>query len=238
MKFHTRVLGMRFIKKIVPYDGSAPICHFYYSNANGDPSSVVTTFPWTQAGLYGKRGTNQAREVLLSVPADSLDYWVQRLGQHDIEATRFEALGRGRVSFHHPSGIEYVLVGNENDPHEGFSGKGVSADAAIHGIHGVGIHVYDQDHMVDFGNEAPRPTRPRSRELFPQPRAHPVIGRVAGPPTCGTKLLQERISQARGRKSGGENGLETAASSTAAFTRSSAYSRSAHEPHVMSPPGL
>ncbi|MEU9172887.1 hypothetical protein AB0D34_34745 [Streptomyces sp. NPDC048420] len=152
--FHTRVLGMRFIKKTVLYDGSTPIYHFYYSNANGDPSSVVTTFPWAQAGLYGKRGTNQAREVLLSVPAGSLDYWVKRLGEHDIEARRFEALGRGRVAFLHPSGIEYVLVGNENDPREGFSGNGVSPEAAIHGIHGMGIHVYDQDRMVDFGNEA------------------------------------------------------------------------------------
>ncbi|WP_258932904.1 VOC family protein [Nesterenkonia pannonica] len=43
--FHTKVLGLRFIKKTVLYDGSIPVYHLYYSNANGDPSSVVTTFP-------------------------------------------------------------------------------------------------------------------------------------------------------------------------------------------------
>ena len=48
MDFHTKVLGMRFIKKTVLYDGSIPIYHLYYSNANGDPSAVVTTFPWAQ----------------------------------------------------------------------------------------------------------------------------------------------------------------------------------------------
>src|SRR6195952_2291831 len=69
---HTKMLGLRFIKKTVLYDGSTPVYHLYYSNADGDPSSVVTTFPWAQAGLVGIRGTNQAREVMLSVPAGRL----------------------------------------------------------------------------------------------------------------------------------------------------------------------
>ena len=64
--FHTDVLGMRFIKKTVLYDGSLPIYHLYYSNANGDASSVVTTFPFRQAGINGRRGTNQARELHLA----------------------------------------------------------------------------------------------------------------------------------------------------------------------------
>ncbi|WP_442542687.1 VOC family protein [Arthrobacter sp. KN11-1C] len=151
--FHTKVLGMRFIKKTVLYDGSTPIYHLYYSNANGDPSSVVTTFPWAQAGLYGSRGTNQAREVFLSVPSTSLDYWNKRLGQHEVETQMTEVFGERRVNFRHPSGIEYVLVGNEGDPRVGFTGNGVSAENAIHGIHGTGIHVYDQDRMVEFAQD-------------------------------------------------------------------------------------
>jgi glyoxalase family protein len=151
--FHTKVLGMRFIKKTVLYDGSTPIYHLYYSNANGDPSSVVTTFPWAQAGVYGKRGTNQAREVLLSVPAGSLDYWAKRLGEHDVLAKQSEGFGSRRLEFEHPSGIEYVFVGNEDDPRVGFTGSGVPQEHAIHGIHGVGVHVYDQDRMVEFANE-------------------------------------------------------------------------------------
>lgn len=151
--FHTKVLGMRFIKKTVLYDGSTPIYHFYYSNANGDPSSVVTTFPWAQAGLYGSRGTNQAREVFLSVPSGSLDYWDKRLGQHDVETQMTEVFGERRVNFRHPSGIEYVLVGSDGDPREGFTGNGVPSENAIHGIHGTGIHVYDQDRMVEFAQD-------------------------------------------------------------------------------------
>src|ERR1700712_5204423 len=151
--FHTKILGLRFIKKTVLYDGSTPIYHLYYSNANGDPSSVLTTFPWAQAGLVGKRGTNQAREVLLSVPADSLDFWSKRLADHGVESVRGEAFGRGRLAFRHPSGIEYVLVANDNDPREGNPGHGVPREAAIHGIHGIGMHVYEQDRMVEFARE-------------------------------------------------------------------------------------
>lgn len=151
--FHTKVLGLRFIKKTVLYDGSTPIYHLYYSNAAGDPSAVVTTFPWAQAGLYGTRGTNQAREVLLSIPAGSLDYWATRLEDHGVEREFEDVFGQRRINFAHPCGIEYVLVENEGDPRVGFTGNGVPIESAIHGMHGVGIHVYDQDRMVEFSTD-------------------------------------------------------------------------------------
>ena len=151
--FHVGVLGMRFIKRTVLFDGSLPIYHLYYSNAAGDPSAVLTTFPWRQAGLVGRRGTNQAREVLLSVPADSLDFWSRRLAEHDVEVTDAEVFDRRRLHFRHPSGIEYALVANDADPREGFAGAGVPPEHAIHGIHGVGIHVATPERMVEFADE-------------------------------------------------------------------------------------
>ncbi|KIH99529.1 glyoxalase [Streptomonospora alba] len=152
--FHTKALGMRFIKKTVLYDGAMPIYHFYYSNADGDPSSVITCFPWAQAGVYGKRGTNQAREVLLSVPATSLDFWSRRMARYGVDAAHAEAFGQRRLELRHPSGIEYVLVGTEGDPRVGHPGHGVPPEHAVHGIHGVGMHVFDQDRLVEFANDA------------------------------------------------------------------------------------
>jgi glyoxalase family protein len=151
--FHTKILGMRFIKKTVLYDGSTPIYHLYYSNAAGDPSSVVTSFPWAQAGLYGKRGTNQAREVQLSVPDESLDFWYQRLTAHQIEVTNTEVFDKRRLAFEHPCGIEYVLVGNLGDPRVGHPGNGVPQEHAIHGIHGTAIHVHTPERSVDFADQ-------------------------------------------------------------------------------------
>jgi glyoxalase family protein len=151
--FHVKILGMRFIKRTVLFDGSTPVYHLYYANANGDPSSVITTFPWAQAGLVGTPGTNQAREALLSVPAGSLDFWHQRLTEHGIEVENIEAFSQRRLAFRHPSGIEYVFVANEGDQRQGHAGYGVPLEHAIHGIHGVGIHVTTPERMVDFADD-------------------------------------------------------------------------------------
>lgn len=150
--FHTGTLGLRFIKKTVLYDGSLPIYHLYYSNAGGDASSVVTTFPFRQAGISGRRGTNQARELHLAVPAGSLDYWQERLSSRGVEVQDAEVLDQRRLLFHHPCGIEYALVGVEGDPRRGYDGNGVPEEHAIHGIHGVGVHVYNPENMVEFVN--------------------------------------------------------------------------------------
>ena len=69
---HTRALGLRSIKKTVLFDGETPIYHLYYANAGGDASSVLTTFPFRQAGVMGRRGTNQVKVVNLAVPRGSL----------------------------------------------------------------------------------------------------------------------------------------------------------------------
>ena len=152
--FHTDTLGMRFIKKTVLYDGSLPIYHLYYSNADGDASSVVTTFPFRQAGIRGRRGTNQARELHLAVPTSSLDFWSARLTERGVEVQDAEVLDQRRLLLRHPCGIEYALVGVEGDPRQGHAGSGVPAEHAIHGIHGVGVHVSHPENMVEFMNDS------------------------------------------------------------------------------------
>ncbi|MCE0767423.1 VOC family protein [Pseudonocardia kujensis] len=151
--FHTQVLGMRFIKKTVLYDGSTPVYHLYYSNADGDPSSVVTTFPWAQHGISGKRGTNQAREVLLSVPEESLDFWYKRLTEHQVPVANAEVFGRRRLTFEHPCGIEYALVGNTGDPRLPYAGNGVPQEFGVHGIHGTAIHAHTPERTVEFAEQ-------------------------------------------------------------------------------------
>ena len=151
--FHVRTLGMRFIKRTVLFDGKLPIYHLYYSNADGDPSSVVTTFPFRKAGWTGRRGTNQAREVLLSVPVGSLDHWARRLGEHGVESESADVLDTRRLLFRHPTGIEYAMVEVDGDTRRGFTGGGVPAEYAIHGIFGVGVHVGDPQNMVEFVTE-------------------------------------------------------------------------------------
>ena len=148
--FHTRLLGMRSVKKTILFDGALPIYHLYYANADGDPSSVLTTFPFRQAGLMGRRGTNQVKTINLSVPAASLGHWEQRLAKAGVSAQRADRFGSERLGFAHPCGILYALVGVEGDPRRGHAGGGVPAEHAIHGAHGITVSVREPAEMVDF----------------------------------------------------------------------------------------
>jgi glyoxalase family protein len=148
--FHVGTLGLRFIKKTVLFDGGLPIYHLYYSNANGDPSAVITTFPWKQAGLVGRPGTNQARECNLAVPTGSLNYWTERLATFGVATSSVEVLNTRRLLFKHPSGIDYALIEVADDPRVGYTKGGVPGEYAIHGIYGIGVHVYNPENMVEF----------------------------------------------------------------------------------------
>ncbi|GHH39347.1 VOC family protein [Lentzea cavernae] len=149
-EFHVKTLGMRFIKRTVLFDGALPIYHFYYSNADADANSVVTTFPFRQAGWKGRRGTNQTREVLLSVPTGSLNYWEQRLAERGIASEHADVLDTHRLLFRHPTGVEYRMVEVDGDTRRGHAGNGVPDEYSIHGLFGVGIHVTHPENMVEF----------------------------------------------------------------------------------------
>jgi glyoxalase family protein len=149
--FHTKALGLYSVKKTVLFDGTLPIYHLYYGSRHGDASTLLTTFPFRQAGVMGRRGGNQTKRVSLSVPAASLGYWRGRLADHGVATSDVELFGLSRLHFAHPCGIEYALVGEpEIDDRTPYDGGGVPAEHAIRGTHGVTISVHDADEMCEF----------------------------------------------------------------------------------------
>ena len=91
--FHVRTLGLKSVKKTVLFDGEIPIYHLYYGNGAGDASTILTAFPYRQAGWMGRRGTNQLRTLLLSVPTDAIGFWADRLSAAGIESETAELFG-------------------------------------------------------------------------------------------------------------------------------------------------
>lgn len=139
--FHTKVLGLRSVKKTVLFDGKAPIYHLYYGNETGDPSTLITCFPFHQSGIKGRRGSGQVKILALSVPTNSLDFWAKRLhasGYHYEQSKRF---GEQRIHFEHPCGIEYELVGNDADPRKPWATEGTPGSVAIRGVHSITVSV-------------------------------------------------------------------------------------------------
>lgn len=149
--FHTRVLGLRPVKKTILFDGKLPIYHLYYGNETGDASTLLTTFPFAQAGIEGRRGSNQVKVVNLAVPADALDFWANRLDEAGIAAEHLDQLGTARLQFAHPCGIPYALVGTVgDDTRNPWEGNGVSAEQAIRGAYGPTVSVDDPGEMTEF----------------------------------------------------------------------------------------
>ncbi|MGH2886448.1 MAG: VOC family protein, partial [Solirubrobacteraceae bacterium] len=149
--FHVRLLGLKSVKKTVLFDGEIPVYHLYYGNGLGDTSTLLTAFPYRQAGWMGKRGTNQAKSLNLAVPADSVGFWADRLSEHGVEHERGERFGTERLYFRHPCGIEYTIVGEgEPDSREPYEGPGVPAQHAIRGAYGTTTSVREPDPMSFF----------------------------------------------------------------------------------------
>jgi glyoxalase family protein len=151
--FHVRLLGLKSVKKTVLFDGEIPIYHLYYGNTVADVSTLLTAFPYRQAGWMGKRGTNQAKVLNLSVPPDSIGFWSDRLDEFGVAHERAERFGTERLSFKHPCGIDYAFVGDpgpdSREPHDGH----VPAEHGIRGAYGTTTSVREPDPMVFFLTE-------------------------------------------------------------------------------------
>jgi glyoxalase family protein len=149
--FHVRLLGLKSVKKTVLFDGEIPIYHLYYGNRVGDASTILTAFPYRQAGWMGKRGTNQLKSMNLAVPVDALGFWADRLRGHGVEVRETELFGTQRLEFAHPCGIPYVLVGNpDGDDREPWDGGEVDGAHAIRGVYGTTTSLRDPEPMDFF----------------------------------------------------------------------------------------
>ena len=95
--FHVKTLGLKMVKKTVLFDGEVPIYHLYYGNEVGNASTLLTSFPYRQAGWMGKRGTQQA---LLGRPSQGRWHLLHRDGALRRAATRVRAPVGPRVRAH------------------------------------------------------------------------------------------------------------------------------------------
>jgi glyoxalase family protein len=137
LDFYTRILELRFIKKTVNFDDPHTY-HFYYGDYYGSPGTILTFFPW-EGTVSGRRGTGQATEVGFSVPAGSLDFWLNRLKAHNIiynkPATKFE---EEYLTVLDPDGLKLELVvAAQPDSRTGHETSEISGQQAIKGFHNV-----------------------------------------------------------------------------------------------------
>lgn len=148
--FTTQVLGLRMIKQTILFDGTAPVYHLYYGNGDADIGSIWTTFPFEQAGLFGRTGTGQIKTSNFSVPASSLGWWLEHLNSNNVDNNGIEErFGEKFIEFKHPSGLGLTVVGTENDPRNAFDGA-VPQEHGIKGFYGVTLACRDLEEEENF----------------------------------------------------------------------------------------
>ena len=140
VRFYTRVLGLRLVKKTVNQD-DVRAYHLFYGDETGSPGTEVTFFDW-QASPAAIPGAGTIAPIALRVPGPAaLDWWARRLDEHGIAHERLAvADGRAALRLADPEGQRLELVDDGGAPGGRPPGDGpVPAEFAITGIHDVAI---------------------------------------------------------------------------------------------------
>ncbi|WP_135662963.1 ring-cleaving dioxygenase [Halorhabdus rudnickae] len=144
LAFYTETLGLRLIKRSVNQDDTS-VYHLFYGDHSGSPGTSMTFFPYPGA-RPGRVGTGQVSTTQFLIPAEAIDYWVDRLAEAGVDAgDPHERFGDTVLSFEDPDGLPLELIGVENapagDPPEG----PVPAEHAIRGFYGVTLALSETD---------------------------------------------------------------------------------------------
>ncbi len=138
--FSTAVLGQRLIKQTVLFDGRYAHYHLYYSNANAEPGSVMTTFPYSR--VKGRPGSGQIAATSYTVPKGSVKFWEDHAKRHKVENSGVkERFGTKFLWMKHPSGLQFEVIEDADDKRAGWTTDEISPDVSMHGFHGAVLSV-------------------------------------------------------------------------------------------------
>jgi glyoxalase family protein len=146
VEFHTRVLGLRLVRKTVN-QGDVSAYHLFYADRLGSPGTDMTFFDWPRIGpnRRGTRGTDSIATTALRVKdREALEYWAVRLTELSVLHHGPESFaGQAMLRFEDPEGQRLVLVEDGDQPFEGepWEGGGVPDASALRGFHAIMLSV-------------------------------------------------------------------------------------------------
>lgn len=107
LDFYARTLGQRLVKRTVNFDDPGTY-HLYYGDADAAPGSIMTFFPFVDAGP-GRAGPGMASAVAYAV--DDLDAAMTRLAGDAVDFEGpFERLGARGIALPDPDGLRVELI--------------------------------------------------------------------------------------------------------------------------------
>ena len=151
--FFTKVMGQRLVKQTVLMDGSIPIYHLYYGNADADIGSITTTFPYSRKP--GRSGSGQLSATSYTVANGATKFWKDHFDKHKVEHSGIqERFGRKYIRVKHPAGLLFEVMEEPADTRNPWTTREISKDAATHGFFGAVLSVRDVRDQEAFFIEA------------------------------------------------------------------------------------
>ena len=132
--FFADTLGLRLIKQTVNFDAPEAY-HLYFGDEQGSPGSILTWFEFAGAAP-GRAGAGMIHTITLGVATtEALDFWAQRLAEHDVAVTRRDAR---TLAFADPDGLRFELVvADDGNPPLRAEHPEIAAEHAILGVEGA-----------------------------------------------------------------------------------------------------
>ena len=151
--FQTKVAGQRLIKQTVLFDGRYAHYHLYYSNANAEPGSIYTTFPYKR--VPGRPGSGQIQSTAYTIPKGTAKFWVDHFKRHNVKnGGAQERFGQPFVRFEHPSGLQLEVIEDGADRRKGWTTPEITPDVSMRGFHGPVLSVREIPEQERFYVEA------------------------------------------------------------------------------------
>jgi glyoxalase family protein len=133
--FYVGTMRQRLVKRTVNFD-APDTYHLYYGDRTGSPGTILTFFPFADAGP-GRAGPGMASTVAYRVPPGGLDAWMVRLAENAVD---FEGpsgrFGERMVALTDPDGLRIELI-------EAAGPSGAAGAPADDGFHSVTLRPSD-----------------------------------------------------------------------------------------------
>ena len=147
--FFTQVLGQRLVKQTVLMDGTIPIYHLYYGNADADVGSIATSFPYDRKP--GRAGSGQLSSTSYTVPKGATTFWKTHFDAHGAEHSGVqERFGAKYIRVRHPAGLLFEMIEDASDHRNPWTTKQVSKDVGTRGFFGAVLSVRDVREQESF----------------------------------------------------------------------------------------
>ena len=146
--FFTNVLGLRRVKQTVNFD-APDVYHLYYGDETGSAGTVMTYFPFPNAGR-GRAGAGEVGRTSFAIPTGTSQAWMDRLATFETDGLAQDIrFGEKRVLFNGPDGDLFALV-ERDDNRTPWTGNGVAEDIAIRGFHSTDMRLRDGDASAEL----------------------------------------------------------------------------------------